>query len=576
MYKDNPMRLTIDRQCRTVIILSLFGLLLIKILFSIWCVHEPKEPQLIKELSKPTHQQDYASKLKKPKKYRMTDLMDITEPLYRKPVKVPSPDSYHRLVHLDLKGAPPKIQYLIQMIPRYAKLGATGLLVEYEDMFPYQGKLDILRQTDAYSLDDLKLLQQTAKENQLEYIPLIQSFGHFEFVLKHERFASLREVMNYVQSLCPSNPESQEVLKLLIDQVMAAHQHTSYLHIGGDEVGHLGYCEACQRRLETEFHDNRDELFLSHIVWVLQYIREKYPHVQVIMWEDMLRHISEDTLQAYNLGELVEPMVWNYKWNIHLFHKFLTPNVWRKYGTVFHNIWVASAFKGATGVAQYYTDITKHIGNHHLWIDEINQSFPAGVNFRGYALTGWQRYDHHAVLCELLPSAQPSLAFCLQTLIHGGFNEQIHTDISRTLGFQKRLELGIEIAGSKHGKSLNKTGTFPGSAIYAGVTALMYLEHSTDMNKLYGNPSSRLEGWMTEYQLQHGTMDHSNMERISVMSSELLTLLGNIKDEMGMALPEVFEERTVTEWIMTRIDPLMKKLGEIQELSQKYMTKGEK
>uniref|UniRef100_A0A6I8P3C2 Hexosaminidase D n=1 Tax=Ornithorhynchus anatinus TaxID=9258 RepID=A0A6I8P3C2_ORNAN len=55
-----------------------------------------------------------------------------------------------RLVHLDLKGAAPKISYLEQLFPLLSQLGATGVLVEYEDMFPFQGDLGILRSPYAY------------------------------------------------------------------------------------------------------------------------------------------------------------------------------------------------------------------------------------------------------------------------------------------------------------------------------------------------------------------------------------------------------------------------------------------
>lgn len=63
------------------------------------------------------------------------------------PIFVPE----RRLVHFDLKGAPPKIDYLQQLIPLIVQLGGTGLLIEYEDMFPYDGVLKSIAATNHYT-----------------------------------------------------------------------------------------------------------------------------------------------------------------------------------------------------------------------------------------------------------------------------------------------------------------------------------------------------------------------------------------------------------------------------------------
>lgn len=46
----------------------------------------------------------------------------------------------NRIFHIDLKGAAPKIDYLLELIPFIKKIGATGILIEYEDMFPFTGE----------------------------------------------------------------------------------------------------------------------------------------------------------------------------------------------------------------------------------------------------------------------------------------------------------------------------------------------------------------------------------------------------------------------------------------------------
>ncbi len=102
-----------------------------------------------------------------------------------------------RIIHLDLKGAPPSVRYFMELFPLLRSLNVTGLLIEYEDMFPYSQKFTHAANT--YSKKDIQLLLKTAKQNELSVIPLVQTFGHLEFVLKVKKFSHLREVFKYPQ-----------------------------------------------------------------------------------------------------------------------------------------------------------------------------------------------------------------------------------------------------------------------------------------------------------------------------------------------------------------------------------------
>lgn len=141
-----------------------------------------------------------------------------------------------RIVHLDLKGAPPKIQYLLRIIPLIRQWGATGILVEYEDMFPYKDELSHISREQCYSVEDIRAIQDVVRTEGMEFIPLVQTFGHLEYVLKHNAHAYLREVKDNPMSLCPSNEDSLPLIKALIEQVMSEHEGLNYIHIGGDEV----------------------------------------------------------------------------------------------------------------------------------------------------------------------------------------------------------------------------------------------------------------------------------------------------------------------------------------------------
>ncbi|XP_070580740.1 hexosaminidase D-like [Ptychodera flava] len=482
------------------------------------------------------------------------------EALVKGPVKVPDADKYYRLVHLDLKGAPPKLSYFKEVFPLFRRMGANGLLVEYEDMFPFVGELQVISAPNAYSASDIFYLQQLARENDLEYIPLVQTFGHMEFVLKHEKFQHLREDVRYSSALCPSHPESMDLVKSLVHQVMSLHRRAKHVHIGCDEVYYLARCQLCKYRNKKEFRNEKSMLFLSHVRRVATFVKQSY-NVNLIIWDDMLRSLPKSSLM--DLRGLVEPMVWIYSVT---FNWVGTSRLWPKYLEAFDNVWAASAYKGSSGPHSYYCDIPGHIKNHHTWLDEINRHVPY-ERFRGYALTGWQRYDHYAITCELLPVAIPCLAFCLQSILHGGFSVQILDRVSKALGFPYNIPFKV-VPGMRATDNLldyNKrsSGNFSGNGVYATVVTLKQFEMSKNLHDLFDPNFSPVWSFMSDYQIKVGRLGHSQLESLLSESQKIHTFLSGLHNHTVEALSLVYDNETVVEWTAVYLEPWLSRIGGI-------------
>ena len=86
-------------------------------------------------------------------------------------------------------------------------------------MFPFSGQLSSVAAGNAYSRREVEDILTAARGSELEVIPLVQTFGHVEFALKHAEFAGLREVPESPQALCPSLNASLDFVEKLIEQV---------------------------------------------------------------------------------------------------------------------------------------------------------------------------------------------------------------------------------------------------------------------------------------------------------------------------------------------------------------------
>lgn len=192
------------------------------------------------------------------------------------------------------------------------------------------------------------------------------------------------------------------------------------------------------------------------------------------------------------------------------------------YGKLFPAVWVASAFKGATGSAQIITNASFHLDNNLQFVNimRLLGAQMRRVNFRGTVLTGWQRYDHFATLCELLPVGLPSLALSLQALRSGGFGPQEVLTASQLLNCSAKLDLEFP-ALDTNGAHVSQDCRFPGSSVYYGVQQLWGI---MEMYKRDRGLQERIAGWMTDYQLRQGLSSPGQMRILAQKLSKVSCL----------------------------------------------------
>ncbi|VDM50242.1 unnamed protein product [Toxocara canis] len=314
-----------------------------------------------------------------------------------------------KIVHFDLKGAAPKVNYFAEIFPLLKRLNVSGVLIEYEDMFPYSGQIAVLKRTIAYKNDEIATILELARKNELEVIPLVQTFGHLEFALKYDRFSHLREHPEHFDTLCPSENDSWQLITEMLKQVRSLHPLAKRIHIGADEAYQIAKDERCLKRLRSELGFSTDRLKLAHIGRTARYAREELGFSEVLAWNDMFGAISDELMAKYELGNLLTPVVWGYAVDVTQ-PGYFPDGMFERYSKVFNKLMFASAFKGANGPDEIFANVNRYLANQESYVNlyRRNRTHLEG-HVKGIVLTGWQRYNHAAPLCEILPVSLPSL-----------------------------------------------------------------------------------------------------------------------------------------------------------------------
>lgn len=209
-----------------------------------------------------------------------------------------------RSMYYDLRQTFPSPDNLVNYIREMAAYKINTLVIEYEDKLPFHKHPELTDSESALTMSQFEEMQRIAYQNFIEMIPLQQSFGHLEYLLKHSKYRHLREIPEAVGEVCPCKEESFNVVAQLLDEMIEHHPLSRYLHIGCDEVWSLLSCPDCKKQYGQE----KNKMFIEYVNKVIQHVckKGKIP----IIWHDMMAQCNDEEIRLLDNRAVV--MIWLY------------------------------------------------------------------------------------------------------------------------------------------------------------------------------------------------------------------------------------------------------------------------
>jgi Glycosyl hydrolase family 20, catalytic domain len=189
--------------------------------------------------------------------------------------------------HIDMNMAQYRADYLKRWLTELASRGYNTIIWELEDGVEWQ-TVPEARQPDALSKDEFRGVLNHARGLGLENIPLLQTLGHAEYVLQHERYRHLRANPDDIRQYDPLHPEVVPLLRAWIEEYLDLFGEVRYFHIGADEARQLDFVQRSSRNVDGL---SVSQIFMRHVNAVSQPLLDK--GITPIIWADMVLHHHE-------------------------------------------------------------------------------------------------------------------------------------------------------------------------------------------------------------------------------------------------------------------------------------------
>ena len=171
---------------------------------------------------------------------------------------------------------------------------------------------DIGAEGTALEKSEVRELCDYIRSYGIDVIPEVQSLSHIEYItIAYPEFAELGRYFTEIQGTdlsalrgedyvpeipaehksgihhiqvfdhcyCPSSKECMDIIRDVIDEVVEVVRPECYVHIGHDEVYHIGLCKECREK-------GGPRTYIEHVQSMYDYLKEK--GLGTMLWSDML------------------------------------------------------------------------------------------------------------------------------------------------------------------------------------------------------------------------------------------------------------------------------------------------
>jgi hypothetical protein len=280
------------------------------------------------------------------------------------------------------RGQVLKLKLLKKIIPILAENKINFISLYIEHTFEFEKHPIIWKNTGSYSKKEIKELIEFCRRYGIEVIPSIQTFGHFEKILRHKEYASLAESEMFY-SLSPVKNEIYNLLEDIIKEISETFE-SEYINIGCDEIWDLGKGESLKLVKKLGGVEN---IFINHILKVKS-ICEKY-NKKIMMWGDMLLNYKK-----ISKGLPKDIIILNWYYEDAQIREFK-----RRIIYFYKNKYIQFICPGCSNWATLFPEIEKAENN----IKNFIKTSLKYKNVNGFMLTSWGDDNNFNFLSEALP-----------------------------------------------------------------------------------------------------------------------------------------------------------------------------